>query len=834
LRFVALFSLLLVGSPAQAVDYILSDTSTSLPPGVTVVSPGNYSGGVLTLGVGDTIAIGDTKPATITFTGAFTTGANCLINATGPASDLTVIATGALTLGANSVLNANVTATAAVNIGIGSTLGGSITTTSPTGVVTLAADSWVGGAIQTDAGAVTVGDSSTVGGPISTIAGVVVVGANIEVNGGISTIAGGISIGAGSYTVGGGITTEAGVVTLTTDVKIDGDITTIAGGISIGAGSSTCGSVITTGAGVITLGANVQIGGSISTVAGAITVNAGSTVGGDIIPTGAGVVTLTGALVGGKIETGAGAINVSDSRVGGTVSSTGGGVVTILTSMVEDSTLVVPNSPACAATTMPATVMLDDLVQTYTGGSLEPTVTTVPTPLAVILTGAPQTNAGSYPVTATVDDSMYQGSASATFVINKAPATVTLSGLTQTYDGSLLKPTATTDPAGLFVDLTGAPQTAVGTYPVTATINDPNYEGSTSGTFVISMTTPTPKTPATVTLANLVQTYGGSALMPTATTDPTGLTVIWTGAPQTNAGYYIVTATIDDPNYQGTTNGVFVINKAPATITFEDMTVGYTGQLQHPDAGVVPDALDLFLVWTTGGNAEQDGGKEHTAVGNYPVTVTLTHPNYEATASGTFVISGTTPPATATVTLSNLVQTYTGSPLMPTATTVPPGLTVIWTGAPQTDAGYYIVTATIDDATYQGTATGVFVINKAVVPIIFEDMKLVFNGSLQHPHAGVHIHGNPALETLLDPFLVWTRGINHNHNHNHNHGNGHGNGHNNGHNHNHGNNHGNNHDDDDYDNEHKGVGNYPVTVSINHPNYQGTASGTFMIVPSNN
>ena len=71
---------------------------------------------------------------------------------------------------------------------------------------------------------------------------------------------------------------------------------------------------------------------------------------------------------------------------------------------------------------------------------------------------------------------------------------------------------------------------------MTATINDPNYAGSASGTFVIN------KAAATVTLSNLTQTYTGSALTPTATTTPSGLSVTWSGAPDTAAGSYPVTA----------------------------------------------------------------------------------------------------------------------------------------------------------------------------------------------------------------------------------------------------------------------------------------------------
>ena len=58
--------------------------------------------------------------------------------------------------------------------------------------------------------------------------------------------------------------------------------------------------------------------------------------------------------------------------------------------------------------------------------------------------------------------------------------------------------------------------------------------------------------------------------------------------------------------------------------------------------------------------------------------------------------------ATATVTLSKLTQTYTGSALSPTVTTVPAGLSYSLTGAPDTKAGSYPVTATINNSNYTG------------------------------------------------------------------------------------------------------------------------------------
>jgi parallel beta-helix repeat protein len=74
--------------------------------------------------------------------------------------------------------------------------------------------------------------------------------------------------------------------------------------------------------------------------------------------------------------------------------------------------------------------------------------------------------------------------------------------------------------------------------------------------------------------------------------------------------------------------------------------------------------------------------------------------------------------ATATVVLGNLNQTYTGGPLMPTATTTPTGLAVTWTGAPQTNAGLYSVTATVNDQNYSGSETGLLTIAKATPSVI--------------------------------------------------------------------------------------------------------------------
>lgn len=75
--------------------------------------------------------------------------------------------------------------------------------------------------------------------------------------------------------------------------------------------------------------------------------------------------------------------------------------------------------------------------------------------------------------------------------VDKATAVVTLSGLSQSYDGSRKSVTAVTTPAGLAVSFTydgssDAPVNA-GSYAVMATVTDSNYAGSATGTLVISL-----------------------------------------------------------------------------------------------------------------------------------------------------------------------------------------------------------------------------------------------------------------------------------------------------------------------------------------------------------
>jgi len=143
-----------------------------------------------------------------------------------------------------------------------------------------------------------------------------------------------------------------------------------------------------------------------------------------------------------------------------------------------------------------AIVSLSNLMQTFDGTPKAATIVTDPNGLTVDVTynGNPAipTNAGNYTVVATVNDANYQGTATGTLVISKAPATVTLSDLTQNFDGTPKPVTITTNPAGLSVSATyngsNTVPSAVGNYTVAVSVTDPNYTGSASGNLNIKST----------------------------------------------------------------------------------------------------------------------------------------------------------------------------------------------------------------------------------------------------------------------------------------------------------------------------------------------------------
>lgn len=133
-----------------------------------------------------------------------------------------------------------------------------------------------------------------------------------------------------------------------------------------------------------------------------------------------------------------------------------------------------------------ALVALSNLTQIYDGNPKAAAVTTDPANLPIDITyngsTVVPTNAGTYTVVATVNDANYQGTATGTLTISRAAAAITLSNLTQIFDGAPKAVSVTTSPANVPTTVTyngsTVVPTAVGNYTIVAAVSDPNYTGT--------------------------------------------------------------------------------------------------------------------------------------------------------------------------------------------------------------------------------------------------------------------------------------------------------------------------------------------------------------------
>ncbi len=359
--------------------------------------------------------------------------------------------------------------------------------------------------------------------------------------------------------------------------------------------------------------------------------------------------------------------------------------------LLGDPALRIAGNPASEEGGIAAQVFLQGMAQTYDGTERAVTAATGPAGLVVRITydgsATPPLAAGRYAVTGIVTTAGYEGLSTGTLVVAKASAAVSLNSLAQTYDGSPRHVAATTLPDGLAVDFTydGSPAapTEAGSYEMVATVNDANYEGAATGTLVVA------KAPAAVSLGGLAQTYDWTPKNVAATTLPAGLALHvtyngWPDAP-TEAGSYAVAATVDDANYEGSATGTLVVAKAPATVTLGDLVEVYDGTPKVATATTTPE--ELAIDFSYGGSP-----KAPVAAGQYPVTGTVSEPNWRGSASGVLTIrkAGQTiqfPPVGDQV-LSNVVDlAATASSRLPVSFSVVSGPAVVVDGAKLTFTG---------------------------------------------------------------------------------------------------------------------------------------------------
>ena len=459
---------------------------------------------------------------------------------------------------------------------------------------------------------------------------------------------------------------------------------------------------------------------------------------------------------------------------------------------------------AVTVSKLSTSVTLTNTTKTYTGAALGVTATTGVGGLNVgivyrdsndVVVPSP-TEPGTYTVTATINDVIYQGTASGTLTIGKATAEVTLGSLTHTYDGTEKLASVTTTPSGLTVDLTYsqgatlvAPIAAVAAVAAAAEVlyvaGDTLPEGKVVGDvktaavaavaaaaevlYVAGDTLPEGKMVGDVKTAAVAAVAAAAEVLYVAgDTLPEGKMVgdVKTAAVAavaavtgvtgpSDAGTYTVTATVDDANYEGSKVAILTISASdgqggfrPIANAGADVSTAYGLGAVSLDGSSSSDADgDLlnyswaFLSVATGSSlSDSDITSANSAtpsftpdvVGSYVLEVAVN----DGKGGSIDTVAVTVSKLSTSVTLTNTTKTYTGAALGVTATTGVGGLNVgivyrdsndVVVPSP-TEPGTYTVTATINDVIYQGTASGTLTIGKATAEVTL--------GSLTHTYDG--------------------------------------------------------------------------------------------------
>lgn len=324
-------------------------------------------------------------------------------------------------------------------------------------------------------------------------------------------------------------------------------------------------------------------------------------------------------------------------------------------------------------------------------------------------------------------------------VLVQQPATLTYSNTTQTYTGNPLSVTVTTSPSGLTGVSTTYNNSATlpvnaGTYSLKSSLSNTYYYATPiTGTFTVN------KASATISASNLNQTYTGSQLPITASVSPSvsGLSITYNGssAAPTNAGTYQVIIKLTNTNYQATPDTVtYVIAKKTPTVSWSNPSaITYGTALSGTQLNATASVAGSFT-YTPPSGTILNAGTQVLSVNFTPTDAT----NYNSVNNTT--VSLTVNKATATITLSNLTQTYDGTPKPVTITTSPIGLGVITTtynGSTTVPyaVGSYTVSSSLNNSNYTATpATGTLVISTSAASIYITNYSnLVYNGNPQTP-----------------------------------------------------------------------------------------------------
>jgi hypothetical protein len=245
-----------------------------------------------------------------------------------------------------------------------------------------------------------------------------------------------------------------------------------------------------------------------------------------------------------------------------------------------------------------------------------------------------------------------------TFAITRAPLSATPANASREYGepnpgftGSLVGVQYADDITASYASVATA-ASAVGTYPITATLNDPdgklgNYDVTLNeGTLTITVA------PLSVTPANASREYGepnpafGGSIVGIKNGDDITATYASVATAASSVGTYPITATLDDPdnklgNYDVTLNqGALTVTVAPLSVTPANASREYGEPNPALGGSIVgiKNGDDITATYASVATAA-------SSVGTYPITATLDDPdnklgNYDVTLNeGTLAIT---------------------------------------------------------------------------------------------------------------------------------------------------------------------------------------------------
>jgi subtilisin family serine protease len=204
-----------------------------------------------------------------------------------------------------------------------------------------------------------------------------------------------------------------------------------------------------------------------------------------------------------------------------------------------------------------------------------------------------------------------------TFTVPKATAAVTISGTSQTYNGSARSVSISTTPSGLSNTVTyngsSSAPTNAGSYTVVATVNDSNYEGSASGTLNVAkassaiLTSPTASTMTFgQTLASSTLTGGSASVAGTFT-----FTSIGTAPPLGTSSQSVTFTPSDSANYLSATTSALVTVGGVENPAGDADGDGLANLLEHAlveasTGTVTPPLLGQITTQSTGGSGSPE------------------------------------------------------------------------------------------------------------------------------------------------------------------------------------------------------------------------------------